>query len=380
MKISLATCSLFFLLLSVLFINATIVNVQQEEYAPIETTEAIKLFNEFKLKYKKQYTSQQEHDKKFNTFYNNLNYINRLNQQTKQHAKENHSAITTYDINKFMDLSITEFSNKYLMSPKPVETINHKPNAPKWRYGNNSNDLPTKFDWREKGAVTNVRDQASCGSCFAFSAVQNIEGQFFLGNNGPLTELSVQQIVECDPLDCGCFGGFPYLVYTYLQKSGGIVPEKSYPYCIPPIGTCFPCNTNTSYCPTPSFCNTTCSIQNSQIIARINGYENVSTNEDDIAHYLMKNGPLSVCLNAIWLQFYRGGISDPWYCPNELDHCVLLVGFGEEKNWLGEVHKYWILKNSWGSDWGEKGYFRMLRNKGVCGINTMVSSAIVSKR
>lgn len=97
----------------------------------------------------------------------------------------------------------------------------------------------------------------------------------------------------------------------YIQKRGGLATESSYPYCIPPLGNCFPCNTNKTYCPSGEYCNRTCSVQNYQLVAKVAGYENVSQNEDDIAAYLVKNGPLSICLNAMWLQFYHSGISDP---------------------------------------------------------------------
>ena len=113
-------------------------------------------------------------------------------------------------------------------------------------------------------------------------------------------------------------------------------------------------NTNKTYCPSPDYCNRTCGVENTQLVAKIAGYENVSTNEDEIAAYLVNHGPLSVGLNAIWLQFYSSGISDPYYCPDDIDHAVLLVGYGVHTNILGEKTPYWIVKNSWGESWGEK--------------------------
>jgi C1A family cysteine protease len=98
----------------------------------------------------------------------------------------------------------------------------------------------------------------------------------------------------------------------------------------------------------------------------------VSTDEDQIAAYLAKNGPLSIGINASWLQLYVGGISNPLICsPKHLDHGVLIVGYGEQNG-----KKFWKVKNSWGAGWGEQGYFRIIRGKGKCGLNTMVTHSI----
>ncbi|EFC49343.1 predicted protein [Naegleria gruberi] len=337
--------------------------------------EALNYFQHFKKLYLKRYATEEEHHRRWKIFYDNINLVNQLNIMHKPNEIAG-KPVAQYGITQFMDMSPNEFARVKLLPPTKQKDINHTPTAPKEKYQIDA--LPESFDWREHGAVTAVKDQASCGSCWAFSTVENIEGAYFLAGHN-LTKFSPQQLVDCDNLNCGCFGGFPFIAMQYIQKRGGLATESSYPYCIPPLGNCFPCNTNKTYCPSGEYCNRTCSVQNYQLVAKVAGYENVSQNEDDIAAYLVKNGPLSICLNAMWLQFYHSGISDPMYCPPDIDHAVLLVGFGTHTNWLGEKTNYWIVKNSWGESWGEKGYFRLIRGKDKCGINTMVANAIVGK-
>nr|CAG4718229.1 unnamed protein product [Naegleria fowleri] len=332
---------------------------------PYDTSEAKSLFEKFKVAFHKKYGSEMEHEKRWKIFYENINYVNQLNIMHMKEKKE-----VEYGITKFMDMTPQEFSQQKLLPVTKHEDVKHVPTTPKEKYGD-VNALPESFDWRDKGAVTPVKDQAS--------TIQNIEGQYFLNGN-PLTKFSPQQLVDCDPLNCGCFGGYPYVAMEYLKARGGLTTEQDYPYCIPPLGNCFPCNTNKTYCPSPEYCNRTCGVTNAELVAKIAGYENVSTNEDEIAAYLVKHGPLSIGLNAVWLQFYHSGISDPMWCPPDIDHAVLLVGFGVHTNWIGEKTKYWIVKNSWGESWGEKGYFRIIRGVGKCGINTIVCNALLQKK
>eukprot|EP01113_Clastostelium_recurvatum_P017412 TRINITY_DN2043_c0_g1_i1.p1 TRINITY_DN2043_c0_g1~~TRINITY_DN2043_c0_g1_i1.p1 ORF type:complete len:155 (-),score=29.59 TRINITY_DN2043_c0_g1_i1:82-546(-) len=152
--------------------------------------------------------------------------------------------------------------------------------------------------------------------------------------------------------------------------------EASYSYCLPPLGDCYPCASdhNKTMCgPGPTYCNTTCLFDRSKVAAHISNWTRVSQDETQIAAYLAKNGPLSVLLNAASLQFYHPGVFDPPFCdPTSLDHAVLLVGYGTDGD-----KDYWLVKNSWGPKWGEDGYFRILRGKGKCGINTYVTSALV---
>jgi len=265
--------------------------------------------------------------------------------------------------------------------------------------------LPDIFDWQALGAVTSVKNQGTVGTCWAFSTAANIEGQYFVRGQGKLTNFSVEQLVECDAsddpngansygaADCGVFGGWPYLAFDYVAKSGGLYLWDTWPYCVSPqrndgVPQCWPCmpkgysiqdcgghadfycdaNTTAGQGP-PGKCSS-----NVGAVGRVSGWQAASTNETEIAKFMMDTGPLSVLLNAGKLQFYKEGVYSPARCdPSSLDHAVLLVGFGTDP----DAGDYWRVKNSWGEGWGENGYFRISRGTGACGINTAVTTAVV---
>jgi C1A family cysteine protease len=222
----------------------------------------------------------------------------------------------------------------------------------------NPRSLPTSFDWREKGAVTDVKNQEQCGSCWAFATVAATEGVNFM-TNGKLESLSEQELVSCDSVDQGCNGGLPSNAFSYMAKNAvGFELESDYPYTAAD-GTC----------------KAKSSLEKVFLDKASNGYKAISQDEDEIAQALMDDGPLAIGINATPMQFYSGGISNPWICnPKALDHGVAIVAFGEDSG-----TKYWTIKNSWGSSWGEKGYYRIVRGKGKCGVNQMVTAAKVSK-
>jgi len=215
---------------------------------------------------------------------------------------------------------------------------------------------------------------------------------------GKLIDLSVEQLVECDnsddseksQADCSMFGGWPFLAFQYLMKAGGVRPASLFPYCSGwnNKSQCWPCmplgyskkdcgNHDDLYCNKSTtlgqgdrgFCHS-----KEGIIASVSSWKSISTNETDIAANLASIGPLSVALNAARLQFYRGGVYNPKFCdPTELDHAVLLVGYGDDSG-----TDYWTVKNSWGAKWGENGYFRIIRGVGKCGINTQVTTGEIA--
>lgn len=354
---------------------------------PDDTKAARDLFESWKLEHGKEYNYIGEDVGRFQIFQDNLRYINKLNDM--------HKGETIFAINKFADMSTAEFRQKILMPKRQAPTFE------KERYitSNVNTPLPPSFDWVPKNMVTPVKDQGAGGTCWAFSTVENIEGQWAMAGK-PLTNLSVEQVVDCDGMediprqhaDCGVFGGWPYLAYEYVRKAGGLSSWSDYPYCSGDTSkkesnNCDPCPApgfNTSLCGPPvPWCNMSQScvakLDKSKFVKGLNvtGWQAVDQNETVVAEQLMKIGPLSVALNAEWLMFYHSGVFSPYFCnPKDLDHAVLLVGFGKEKTLFGEK-LYWKVKNSWGSSWGENGYFRIKRNVGMCGINTQVTTAVL---
>ncbi|KAH3762379.1 papain family cysteine protease [Pelomyxa schiedti] len=303
-------------------------------------------------------------------FYDNVKRIQQLNAE---------QTTTQYGLNdKFADVTQEEFVNKYLNPPMKAGTSPHSPVATTVL-----SSIPDAWDWTEHGAVTAVKDQGSCGTCWAFSTTGNIEGQWFLSRNA-LISLSEEMLSDCDNLDCGMFGGWPYTAYEWLIAHGGIMSEKDYPYCCG-AGDCYPCMAtgyNVSKCGPhwDLYCNQTWTDQHCEMgsdpsnwVASISNYTYIASDETVMANELYTRGPLSVLINAESLSFYRSGIWDPAVCPKDsLDHAVLLVGYGTENG-----TPYWRIKNSWGSRWGEDGYFRMVRGEGKCGVDQEVTSAIV---
>ncbi|XP_037484427.1 probable cysteine protease RD19D [Triticum dicoccoides] len=228
--------------------------------------------------------------------------------------------------------------------------------------------LPASFDWRDKGAVTDVKMQGVCGSCWAFSTTGAVEGANFVAT-GKLLNLSEQQLVDCDhtcdavaksECNSGCSGGLMTNAYKYLMSSGGLMEQAAYPY----TGAQGPCR-----------------FDRSKVAVRVANFTAVPLDEDQMRAALVRGGPLAVGLNAAFMQTYVGGVSCPLICPRALvNHGVLLVGYGARgfsALRLG-YRPYWLIKNSWGTQWGEGGYYKLCRGRNVCGVDSMVSAVAVA--
>ncbi|XP_054714238.1 cathepsin L-like [Uloborus diversus] len=304
------------------------------------------LFEDFIARHNKLYLDDKEKLARFKIFQKNLDKIKFLNDHERGTAR--------YGVTKFADLTEEEFK-KHALGLRPDLQTNEemkKAAIPKI-------SIPDSYDWRDQKVVSEVKDQGQCGSCWAFSTTGNIEGQWAIKKKS-LVSLSEQELVDCDKLDQGCNGGLPSNAYKEIMRLGGLEKETDYPYEAE---------------------GEKCAFKKGEVKVYINDSVTISKNETEMAQWLVKNGPISIGINANAMQFYYGGISHPWkfLCdPGNLDHGVLIVGYG--------VHTYpifkktlpfWIIKNSWGASWGEQGYYRVYRGDGTCGVNQMATSAVV---
>ncbi|XP_076756594.1 uncharacterized protein LOC143426815 [Xylocopa sonorina] len=307
------------------------------------------LFEDFIKNFDKSYSSAKEKQDRFKIFKKNLRSIEELRTFERGTAE--------YGVTKFADLTPKEFKAHYLGFRPDLRQEN---DIPLTQAAIPNIPLPPKFDWRDRGVVTPVKDQGQCGSCWAFSVTGNVEGQYAI-KHGKLLSLSEQELVDCDVLDEGCGGGDMVNAYKAIEGLGGLESETDYPY---------------------DGMNEKCRINRTETVVQVVSSVNITSNETEMAQWLVKNGPISIAINANGMQFYLGGVSHlpHFLCnPSNLDHGVLIVGYGISKYRL--FHKelpYWIIKNSWGLSWGERGYYRVYRGDDTCGVNAEPTSAIVT--
>jgi hypothetical protein len=297
---------------------------------PLSNSEYEYLFTAWVNEYGKSYETS-EFFNRFNIFKSNLDII-------REHNAKNES--WTMGMNEFGDMSWEEFKAIYVGGTKPVprEYLRSK-NYPA---ETGPRSFPAALDWRQKGAVTAVKNQGQCGSCWAFSTTGSVEGAHAI-STGNLVSLSEQQLMDCSSSygNNGCNGGLMDDAFEYIIKNGGICSEASYPYK-GQVGTCHSCTD----------------------VATISSYvDNPSGNENNLMT-LIQVGPVSIAIEADQsaFQFYSGGVFSA-ACGHNLDHGVLIVGYGTLNS-----KAYWIVKNSWGASWGMQGYILMVQGKDECGL------------
>ena len=313
---------------------------------------AFQQFQKFVKKYQKKYTSIEEYMARFQVFQMNLVEAFQLTRDRKPYST---------GVTKFSDLTKQEFAKIYLnLDVNALAFVNLSPVTVEI-----SNAAPDAFDWRDKNVVAQVKDQGSCGSCWAFSTVGNLEGLYAL-TKGKVVEFSEQYLVDCDTSDSGCNGGLMERTFTWLKSAGGFMKETDYPY---------------------TGVKGTCKKDASKFVdCKVTGYKKLGSSsstwspvdEDEVKEFLWATGPLAIALNATPLQTYTGGVLDlnSSKCSTSgINHAVTLVGYGYDKS---TGLDYWLVKNSWGKSWGESGYFRISRGKGTCGINQYITTALVS--
>jgi len=335
-------------------------------------------FHAWARQHGKKYSSDKAYQHAMTNFFDTAAAIDAMN------ADPNDQAV--YAHNQFSDLSNEEFRQKYMGIPASGR---HEQCL-----GGSTlpipSDTPTSHDWREHGAVTAVRDQGGCGSCWAESAVANLEGVHFLAS-GNLVPLSVEQVLECDQYDTACYGGWPAGAFKHVIEAGGLASDSDYQERWNGKTICLANQEFNETCgdgmcddpPLTSWCDVTCEASTHTKTAKIDGWASLPEDEDAIAALLARHGPISVAIDASggglgilfpWLKSYKSGIATPSKCSTDaLDHGVTIVGFGEENG-----QKYWTIKNSWGPKFGESGYFRLARGTRQCGIDTCASTATIS--
>lgn len=288
---------------------------------PLDVTENdLQEWENFKVKFAKVYTADEEAERQ-------SIFLNRLKGYKEHNARYEKGEVTyTVGVNKFSDWTREErlaYTKRGLKRP-----ANQVSSGKVFAMPDNV-EIPKTVDWRTKGAVTPVKDQGMCGSCWAFSATGALEGQYFIKNQ-KLVSFSEQNLVDCSGAEgnYGCAGGWPDWAYAYIVKNKGIETEADYPYA--------------GY-------DQSCKYKKKKVAATISNSTDIPTgNEKKLAQAVANVGPISVCIDASQETFldYTSGVYNEPSCMkehDELDHCVLAVGYGTQK----KGGAYWLVKNSW---------------------------------
>lgn len=307
----------------------------------------------FKSKYNKKYKTKEE-----DTYRREIYRLNKLKVQKLNFAQVLITGEDVFGVTKFSDLKESEFA-KFYLTPKMTEFLPNDIEPASLPLS--VTDAPTNFTWISQGAITPVKNQKKCGSCWAFSATEMVESMAFIKTK-TLPILAPQQLVSCDTNDNGCGGGWPSNAFKYLTTYGQ-EQEKDYRYKAK---------------------NGTCTYNAAKVKANITGWKYVipkcfffssctsqNSYEPALKTYTANSGPASIAVDASSWQFYNGGIlaSSCSSSFRELNHAVQLVGYGKSGK-----NSYWTVRNSWGSNWGEKGYIRLIMGKNMCGLANVVTT------
>ena len=328
---------IFFFVASLFAANGSNCLRRKQQTLSIDEKDEWNQFNHFQEKFSKKYESTEEMHNRFNIFRENLHSIVMHNLDKSQNF--------TMGVNQFTDLTPQEFKSQWVGGLKRnVGSYGCK------TFTSEASNVPAEMDWRKKGAVTSVKDQGQCGSCWSFSATGAIEGAWAI-SKGQLVDLSEQELVDCATGisygSHGCNGGQMEGAFKFVIENGQCA-LSSYSYTAKD-GTCQKCSA----------------------VAHISYCSDVKPNDQISMKSAVANQPVSVAIEADtrYFQSYSSGVLTSSSCGTNLDHGVLVVGYGEENS-----QKYWLVKNSWGTTWGDNGYVKIARSDstndpGICGIS-----------